>query len=174
MTPIIPTMRTAMFTFRMKGQRTMRQMPQFSRLTLASGKLLQRLPARCAVSVIAKFIPTAETALSIRGAQRNLAPRRCQRRTRSAAFRLCHRRPSTRAETDSYPHKSSVPRPTITLQLAPRSVRCSIPVQGDRLWRALLAPGRFAEEGLGRSDVTPGPLNLKSTVQSARSAARCR
>jgi hypothetical protein len=41
-------------------------MPQFSPLTVAAGKLLWRLPARRGVSVIAKFNPTLESALSIR------------------------------------------------------------------------------------------------------------
>jgi hypothetical protein len=37
-----------------------------------------------------------------------------------------------------------------------RTVRRSVAVQGDCPWRTLLAPDRFAEEGLGGSDVTSG------------------
>jgi hypothetical protein len=36
------------------------------------------------------------------------------------------------------------------------TVRRGIAVQGDRLRRTQLAPDRFAEKGLGGSDITPG------------------
>jgi hypothetical protein len=47
-------------------------------------------------------------------------------------------------------------RRTIGFQLTHRTVRRSVAVQRDRMWRTLLTLDRFAEEGLGGSDVTPG------------------
>jgi hypothetical protein len=45
---------------------------------------------------------------------------------------------------------------TIGLQLVHCSVRRGVAVQCDRLWLTLLTLDRFAEEGLGGSDIAPG------------------
>ena len=55
-------------------------------------------------------------------------------------------------------------QPTSSLQLPHRTVRRSVAIQRDRLWRPLVALHRLAEESLGGCYVTLG-AQPKSTVQ---------